>query len=193
MGINPLEHRRYLLRKQLLKLFGGSFRIYDPFGKLAFFASMKAFKLKESITLYTDEAKTEPVILIRAWNIIDFSSAYDVCDAVSGEKLGALRRLGFRSMLKDEWVIMDAKDNEIGRIKEDQWVLAMIRRVVTNVIPQSFAGTIGESTVFEFRQGWNPFASKLHLDFSMDREKLLDRRIGLAAAVLLSAIEGRQD
>jgi uncharacterized protein YxjI len=192
LGENPFGHSNYLLRKQLLKVFGGTFRIYDPSGALTLFASMKAFKLKEDITIFADEGKTMPLLGIKARQIIDFSAAYDVYDA-AGQKLGALKRRGWKSMLKDEWIIMDAADNDIGLIQEDSWLLATIRRFVTNIIPQNFNGTVGGMPVFEFRQGWNPFAGKIHLNFTMDFANRLDRRLGIAAAVLLSAIESRQD
>jgi hypothetical protein len=44
-----------------------------------------------------------------------------------------------------------------------------------------------------FRQNFNPFVMKVNLDFSMDSAGLLDRRLGIAAAVLLCAVEGRQN
>lgn len=192
LGTNPFEHSTYLLRKQFFKLFGGSFRIYDPLGNLAIFASMKAFKLKEDITLYPDESKSVELINIKARSIIDFSSAYDVFDSASGEKLGALKRRGLKSMLKDEWIIMDAMDHDIGVIREDSWVLALLRRFFTNLIPQSFHGQVGTADVFRFKQHFNPFVQKIGLDFTPDRSNTLDRRVGIAAAVLMSAIEGRQ-
>ena len=43
-----------------------------------------------------------------------------------------------------------------------------------------------------FKQNFNPFVLKIKLDYSMDRNRLLDRRLGIAGAVLLCAIEGRQ-
>lgn len=189
----PFEHPTYLLRKQFFKLFGGAFRIYDPTGSLVLYGDMKAFKLREDITVHPDEAKSSELIRIKARNIIDFSSAYDVYDSASGQKIGVLKRRGLKSMLKDEWIIMDAMDNEIGLIQEDQWILALIRRFLTNLVPQSFHGTCGTSDVFKFNQHFNPFVQKITLDFSSDVTGKLDRRMGIAAAVVLSAIEGRQD
>jgi hypothetical protein len=43
-----------------------------------------------------------------------------------------------------------------------------------------------------FTRNFNPFVSKVNLDYSMDTQGLLDRRLGIAAAVLLLAIEGKQ-
>ena len=156
MGTDPFEHSTYLLRKQVLKLFGGSFRIYDPMGNLALFASMKAFKLREDITIHPDESKLTELFRIKARSIIDWSAAYDVMDSATGEKLGALKRRGMKSLLKDEWVIMDAQDNDIGIIQEDSWTLALLRRFLTNLIPQSFHGTVGSMEVFKFKHHFNP-------------------------------------
>ena len=192
LGTNPYEHSTYLLRKQFLKLFGGSFRIYDPSGTLVFFASMKAFKLREDITVHPDENKSSTLLQIKARNIIDWSSAYDVFDPNTGEKIGALERRGFKSMLKDEWVIMDASDNDVGMIQEDSMALALLRRFLTNLVPQTFHGEVGGAQVFKFKQHFNPFVQKITLDFTADMTNKLDRRIGIAAAILMSAIEGRQ-
>ncbi len=192
MDTNPFEHSTYLLRKQFLKIFGGSFRIYDPTGSLALFASLKAFKLKEDISIHPDENKTSELLRIKARSIVDFSAAYDVVDSASGEKVGALKRRGFKSLLKDEWIIMDAADNDIGVIREDSTALAVLRRLLTGLIPQTFRGEVGPTPVFEFRQHFNPFIQKMTLDFTPDYSNQLDRRVGIAAAVLLSAIEGRQ-
>jgi hypothetical protein len=51
---------------------------------------------------------------------------------------------------------------------------------------------MGDVPVLCFRQRFNPFIAKIDLDFSMDTQGRLDRRLGIAAAVLLCAIEGRQ-
>jgi len=189
---NPFSHTNYLLRKQVFKLFGGAFRIYDPYGNLALFASMKAFKLKEDIRLYTNEAKTEEVLIIKARNIIDIVGTYDVYDPNTQQKIGTFRRKGFKSMIKDEWVILDELDQEIGYIQEDNLFMALLRRFLTNLIPQTFDGSINGMPVFRFKQHFDPFVQKLDLDFSPDINNQLDRRIGIAAAVLICAIEGRQ-
>lgn len=188
----PFEHQKYLLRKQALKLFGGTFRMYDPNGALVLCADMKAFKLKEDITIFPDENKTTPLINIKARQVLDISAAYDVVDVPTGQKIGVLKRKGLKSILKDEWLIMDANDNEIGTIQEDQWILALIRRFATSLVPQSFHGDIGGKEVFRFHQHFNPFIFKIDLDFTPDMGNLLDRRLGIAAGVLMCAIEGRQ-
>lgn len=196
IGIDPFSHTNYLVHKQVIKLFGGTFRIFGPTGSLALIAEMKAFKLKEDIRIYTEEAKINEVLVIKARNILDISATYDVIDPRTGEKLGVLRRKGLKSIFKDEWLILDKLDNEVGYIKEDGLGLAILRRLLAeyfiNLIPQKFIGEINNTPVFTFQQNFNPFVSKIDLDYSVDIRNLLDRRIGIAAAVLLCGIEGKQ-
>lgn len=173
-------------------MFGAAFHIYDPDGNVVFYSRMKAFKLKEDIRLYTGEDMQEEVLTIKARNILDFSAAYDVVDPATNEKVGVLKRKGLKSILKDEWILMDAKDKDIGLIKEDSTFLAMLRRFLTSLVPQTYNGFIGDTQVCTFRQNFNPFVIKITLDFSRDTQKLLDRRLGIAAAVLLCAVEGKQ-
>ncbi|WP_426755584.1 hypothetical protein [Myxococcus sp. Y35] len=183
---------RYMIRRKFFKLFGDAFHIYDEAGNLAFYSKLKAFKLKEDIRIYGDEEMREELLSIKARGILDFGMTYDVTDATTGERVGALRRKGLRSILRDQWLVLDTHDQEVGKIEEDSMVLALVRRFLVNLIPQSFTGTMGDAQVLSFNQRFNPFIQKIDLDFSMDSSHRLDRRLGIAAAVLMSAIEGRQ-
>lgn len=187
------QHTTYLVRKKFFKMFGGAFHIFGPNEQLAFYSKMKAFKLREDIRLYTDEGMHTEVLTIKARQILDVSAAYDVVDPATNEKVGVLKRKGLKSVLIDEWVIMDANDREIGFVKEDSLALALIRRFLINLIPQTYFGEINGARVCTFKQNFNPFTMKVTLDFSSDTQSLLDRRLGIAAAVLLCAIEGKQN
>lgn len=182
----------YIIRKKVFSVMGAKLHIYNSSEELVLFSQMKAFKLKEDIALYTDESMERELLRIKARKMIDLSATYDVYDSETGESLGALRRKGLKSIFKDEWVILDTGDNEIGFIKEDSVFMALLRRVIT-LIPQKYNVEIGGMVIPAFRQNFNPFVTKIIADFSEDRKGVLDRRIGVAAAVLLCAIEGKQD
>ncbi|RKH14522.1 hypothetical protein D7X74_19920 [Corallococcus sp. CA047B] len=183
---------RYMIRRKFFKLFGGAFHIYDAAGNVAFYSKMKAFKLKEDLRIYSGEDMQEELLTIQARSILDLGATYDVTDATTGERVGALRRKALRSILRDQWLVLDVDGQEVGRIEEDSMLLALVRRLLTNLIPQTFSGTVGDVPVLTFRQHFNPFIQKIDLDFSVDTQRRLDRRLGIAAAVLLCAIEGRQ-
>ncbi len=183
---------RYLARKKVFKMFGDAFHIYGENGSLVCYVKQKAFKLKEAITVYADEGMSDVLMTIQARSIMDFSGTYDVT-TVGGENLGALKRKGMKSIIRDEWEIHDANGEVIGNIIEDSALMAIVRRFLSNLIPQSFTVTIRGNEVASFDQHFNPFVAKYDIDFSMDQTGELDRRLGLAAVVLLLAIEGRQN
>lgn len=185
------QHSQYLLKRQVFAL-TGKFRFFDPTGKLVMFSEQKMFRWKEDIRVYADESKAQEVLMVKARQIIDFSAAFDVVDSTTNQKVGALRRKGLASLLRDEWEILDVNDNLIGKLFEDSMGLALVRRVLTNLVPQNYDITINENRVADLKQNFNPFTYELNLDFSMDTARQLDRRLGIAAGILLAAVEGRQ-
>jgi len=185
-------HNQYLLRRQVFAL-TGKFRVYDLSENLLMFSEQKMFRLREDIRVYSDESKTQELLTIQARQIIDFSAAYDVIDSTTGEKVGALRRKGWRSLLRDEWEVLDANDQVRGLLFEDTVSLALLRRLLLGaLLPQNYDMTFGETRVADVRQVFNLFRYELTLDFTMDSSRMLDRRVGIAAGILLATIEGRQ-
>lgn len=185
MLASRFQHNTYVVRRKVLKLFGGAFHVYDPAGEVVLFANMKAFKLKEDIRLYASEDMQTELLLITARRVLDISSEYDVTDSQTGQRIGVLKRKGLKSMVRDEWILMDSLDQPIGSIREDSTAMALIRRLIpfANLIPQTYNGEIRGLPVCTFKQNVNPFVMKIALDFSADANRLLDRRLGLAAAV----------
>ena len=186
------QYSSYLLKRQAIAL-TGRFRFYDPMGNLVMFSEQKMFKLREDSRVYSDENKTQEVLSIKARQIVDFSAAYDVVDSASNQKIGALRRKGWRSLLRDEWEVLDANDNVIGMLFEDSVGLALLRRfLLGSWLPQNYDVTLGETRIADLKQNFNLFRYELNLDFSMDPTQRLDRRLGIAAGLLLAVVEGKQ-
>ncbi|MDP1547178.1 MAG: hypothetical protein Q8L87_14290, partial [Anaerolineales bacterium] len=185
------QHSQYTLKRQVFAL-TGKFRFYDPSGNLVLFSEQKMFKLREDIRVYSDESKSQEVLMIKARQIIDFSAAYDVVDSVTSQKVGALRRKGLASMLRDEWEVLDVNDNVVGSLFEDSMGLALLRRFLSGLIPQNYDILVNGNRVADLKQNFNPFTYQLTMDFSMDTAGQLDRRLGIAAGILLAVVEGRQ-
>jgi len=184
--------RGYVARRNLFNLFGIKCRILSLDGRPLLFVHLKAFRLRECITVYVDEAMSQPLLGIQARQIIDFSAAYDVFDHSTGQRVGALRRRGLKSILRDEWDILDVADQVIGQLIEDSQLMALLRRFLSNLIPQNYHLSIHGKTSATFTGTWNPFVVKHTVDLSADTEGLLDPRLALAASVLLLTVEGKQ-
>ena len=181
------EADRYTIRRKVLKIFGASFHVRAPDESLLGFCAQKAFKLKEDIRVFEDEGKTRPLLTIRARQAIDFSASYDIVDETTGQKVGAARRKGFKSILRDSWEVLDADDRVIDKLDEDSTAMALMRRFLTDLIPQTFQ--LG--SVATFKQRFNPIVYRLEV--TVDQGAEIDRRLVLGVAVLIAAIEGRQD
>lgn len=186
------SHTHYTIRRKVLKLVGGAFTVFDQAGETVLYAEQKAFKLKEDIRLFSGPDMTRELLRIHARRALDISAVYDVVDPATNQPIGSLQRRGMRSMLQDEWWILGEGDAQIGTIVEDSMALALVRRFVLNLIPQNFTVSLGGSEVGHMRQQINPFVFKIDLDFSPDPAGRLDRRVAIAAGILMAAVEGRQ-
>ncbi len=192
--MNPIfQFPSYLLKRQAIAL-TGKFRFYDPAGRVVMFSEQKMFRLREDIRVYDSEDKSREILSVKARQIMDFSASYDVVDTELNQKVGVLRRKGLRSILRDEWEVLDANDQLIGQLFEDSVGMALLRRLVLGSwLPQNYDMTVGGTRVADLRQNFNLFRYELNLDFSMDTTNRLDRRVGIAAGILLAAVEGKQD
>ncbi len=89
--------------------------------------------------------------------------------------------------------MLDANENVVGKLFEDSIGLALLRRfLLGSWLPQNYDITFGETRVADLKQRFNLLRYELDIDFTMDIAHLLDRRLGVAAGILLAAIEGKQ-
>jgi hypothetical protein len=78
-------------------------------------------------------------------------------------------------------------------LREDSLRDALLRRLLLGtLIPQNYDLTIEDEKVADYSQRFQLFRYVLDIDFQMDAGKILDRRLGIAIAILLAIIEGRQ-
>ena len=91
--------------------------VRDAGGALVLYVKQKAFKLKEDVTIYADEAQSKPVYRIAADRIIDWNARYEITTA-AGEKLGAVKRQGMKSLWKSQYDVTDARGANVFTVRE---------------------------------------------------------------------------
>lgn len=198
LGVTPEQQQmigqklsggKFYLKRNLLKVLGSEFFIYDH-NQTFLFLAFRPIKLRDEITIYADEAKTIPAIVIKARQtvITDFMGSYEVFDATQGERLAVFQRKALSSMVRDEWVIMNGNEMPVASMMEDSITMALMRRLLSNLIPQNYDILVNGQQVVDLRQNFNPFS--YHLNIEM--KGMFDARVAVAAAVLLASIEGRQ-
>jgi len=190
---SPFNANHFTLRRQVLAL-TGVFRLYDENGQEIAYSRQKMFKLREDIRLYTDESQSQELLHIQARQILDFSAAYDVFDSLEGRPIGALRRRGFHSIIRDQWEVLGPGDQPLGVLIEDSQGRALLRRLLLgSLLPQDYDLLVNERRVMDLKQRFHLFRYELDLDFSFDTARQLDHRLGIAAGILLAAVEGKQE
>ena len=203
--INPNDHDRFLLR-QRFTLAINRYEFFLPAadgspGEAICFVEQKRFKFKEDIRFYTDETKTQELLRIKARQRFDPRATYDVTDDL-GNKIGAIQKVFGASLLRSTYKILGPAEEEVAITTEKSMAIAIIRRVVgfipyvENVadwlpIPYHFVFTRGEQVLAEHtRQAWK-LTDHYTIDCRPDTGHLLDRRLVLAAAVGMDALQAR--
>ena len=97
------------------------FTVRDAAGNLLFYVRQKLFKLKEAITVFGDEAQTQPLFKVNADRVIDFSARYDITD-VHGRYVGSVKRQGMRSLWRTHYEVFDGNAVTMSIREENPWV-----------------------------------------------------------------------
>ena len=98
------------------------FTATDANGKVIAYVKQKMFKLKEDISIYSDDTKTKVNYTIKADRWLDFSAAYSLKDR-NGTEIGKITRKGWASIWKAHYQIIDQHEKEQYTIREENgWV-----------------------------------------------------------------------
>ncbi|MES2569547.1 MAG: hypothetical protein V4710_05775 [Verrucomicrobiota bacterium] len=85
--------------------------VTDSAGSEVCYIKQKAFKLRESVTLYRDSSQSTLLGKIEADRIIDWSARYTFHDA-DGKPFGAVGRSGARSLWRSHYDIFDGASSK---------------------------------------------------------------------------------
>jgi hypothetical protein len=114
-------------------------RVTDAHGRLTHFVKQKLFKLRESVTVFADEAQSRPLFGIQADRMIDFNAAYRITDA-GGRPIGFVRRRGLRSLWRANYEIQATGGVLLSVSEENPWVKVLDGLVSDLPIIGLFAG-----------------------------------------------------
>ncbi|MGH2951483.1 MAG: hypothetical protein ACRDKX_05505 [Solirubrobacterales bacterium] len=167
-------------------------------GEPVCFVEQKRMKLKEDLRAFTDDTKSAEVFRIKAQQVFDPRARYDVTDA-SGQQLGQLAKVFGKSLLRSTWRIHDADGDEIAWARERSMFVALLRRVISWIpyigdfaipIPYHFDYYVGDQGIGGMERILG-LRDRYRLDVSGDAERALDRRVVLALAVGMDALQAR--
>ena len=168
-----------------------------PVGGPIAFVRQKRMAIKEDIRFYADEQETEELFRIKARSIFDIGSArYDVTDA-QGTPIGVLEHVFGKSLLRSTWRVTDADGGEVMMAQERSVPMAIARRIVDFVpygelvpIPYNFDLVMDGKVIGHMNRKFQ-IRDRYVLDLSGDHDRRLDRRMAIALAVGLDALQNR--
>jgi uncharacterized protein YxjI len=198
--VQPNEHDVFLLRQRIRPVIN-QYEFTLPEGEPVSFVEQKRFAFKEDIRFFVDDTKTVELMRFKARQRFDPSARYDVTDA-SGTSIGQIQKVFGASLLRSTYTLFDANGAETAKVTEKSVPIALIRRFIGLIpfiggftdwlpIPYHFIFVRGERLLgTHTRQAWK-FRDTYTLDMSPDEERSLDRRLVLATAVGLDALQAR--
>src|SRR5690554_2668235 len=104
-ALSRFAGERYTARKKVLTFRGNQFHIYGPAQDLRFFVKQKLLTFKESLTIYSDETMSRPLLTIKARGRLAFNGVFDI-HTPHGEYIGALKHDSVRNIVRDRWFIL---------------------------------------------------------------------------------------
>jgi len=204
-AIDPNVHDRFLLRQRFRPVVN-QYEFTLPAadgepGELVCFVEQARFKFKEDIRFYTDESKQTELMRLKARQRFDPRARYDITDA-GGDKIGEIQKVFGESLLRSTYRLYDATGAELAKATERSLAVAVIRRVI-GLVPfiGGFTDWVPIPYHFDFRRGDAVLATNTRrafrvrdtytIDLSGDPQRTLDRRLVLAAAVGMDALQAR--
>ena len=188
MGRPVFEHPVYVMRQHVRQLlsFGFTFSISGTDGATLLVGRVGSLKFRDEIRLYRGDGSNAEVLSIRGKSSGGLLMAHEVVDPAEGGTVGSFRTRGLSLLAREVMVVADAEGREVGRITEDSLALGLLRRYATNLIPViRYVIGVDEMPVCTLTRKWGFPSRTVRVDFSQDFANRLDKRMGLAAGVLL--------
>ena len=197
------EYDRFLV-DQLIRPVANLYRVTPlavgetPAGPPIAYVRQKKLAIKEDIRFYADENETEELFRLKARSVLDFGgSRYDVL--VGEDRIGLLRHKFVESLYRSTWHIGGPDEQEVGIARESSTAIGILRRTIDFVpyvgefvpIPYNFEIVIDDEVVGRMNRRFARVRDQYILDLSGDQERKIDRRIGVALAVGLDALQNR--
>jgi uncharacterized protein YxjI len=198
--VDPNQHDKFVLRQRIrLVINQYEFALAEDESHPFCFVEQARFKFKEDIRFFTDDSKSTELLRIKARQRFDPRATYDITGA-DGSKIGEIKKVFGASLLRSTYEI-SSSDGTV-RAQEQNLFVALFRRLVGFVpyignyadwlpIPYHFEFIRDGQTIGVHRRRIGKLRDIYDIDMSADPERRFDRRLVLAAAVGMDALQAR--
>jgi hypothetical protein len=160
------------------------------------FVRQKKLAIKEDIRFFADETEGEELFRLKARQIIEIRGRFDVL-APDGGRIGTLEKVFGASLLRSTWRILDANEAEVANAREKSVPLALLRRVIDLVPYGEFVPILFQFEILmdgrEVGELRRPVGvrDRYILRLPGDPDRRIDRRVTVALAIALDALQSR--
>ena len=165
-------------------------------GQPVAFVRQKKLAIKEDIRFFADDSETEELFRIKARAVFEVGGRYNVTTP-QGERIGVVEKVFGVSLLRSTWRIYDAAEQQIALAQERSMHVALLRRLIDFVpygelVPILFQFTIQMDSreVGELRRPVG-LRDRYILRLPGDHDRRIDRRLAVALAIALDALQSR--
>lgn len=203
---DPNAHDRFILRQRFRPIvneyeFSVPEGTSDKPGAALCFVRQRRFKFKEDIRFYVDDTRSVELMRIKARQRFDPRARYDVT-AADGGKIGEIQKVFGASLLRSTYRLYDANGAEVAVASEQSLPIALFRRALGFVpyvesvadwlpIPYHFVFQRGDTVLGSHRRHIGKLRDIYTIDMSGDPQRSVDRRLILAIAVGMDALQAR--
>jgi uncharacterized protein YxjI len=165
-------------------------------GQPVAFVRQKKLSIREEIRFFADESQTEELFRMKARQVFDVRGRYDVTSP-DGTRIGVLEKVFGISLLRSTWKVHDANEEQIALAQEKSVPVALFRRLIDFVPYGEFAPVLFQFAILmdgrEIGELRRPIGvrDRYTLKLGGDAERRVDRRVAIALAVALDALQSR--
>lgn len=182
-----LTQSHYIIKRNFWSFFERTFRVSTMDGQLTMLIKHPLLKLREEFTVWGDEARTRPLLLIKSRQMVAINYQFDVTDAGTGQALGTVQKQGLKSIVRDRFKILDAAGVEIGYLEEQG--AALLRRFLP-FLTSHHQVFIGGQVAADIRQKFRFFTKEFVVQLN---PSAVDPRFVMACALLALIAEARRE
>ncbi|HUH05203.1 MAG TPA: hypothetical protein VML75_24560 [Kofleriaceae bacterium] len=186
-SVSLATQSRYLIKRKFWSVFERTFRVFTGDGQLMMLVKHPVFRLREEFTVFADEARSRPLLLVKSRQVVAINFCFDVVDASTGDFLGSVQKRGLRSLVRDKFLILDPGGNEIGYSEEQG--ASIIRRFIPLLTSKHAIFINGQQVAF-IRQVFRFFTKEFEVTIVPGT---IDNRFVLACALLALIAEARRE
>jgi hypothetical protein len=160
------------------------------------FVRQKKLAIKEDIRFFADESEQQELFRLKARAVMELRGRYDVTTP-EGERIGVLEKVFGRSLFRSTWRVLDADEQVLGQAEEKSLPVAVLRRLIDFVPYGDFVPIVFQFTISmdgrEVGDLRRPLGvrDRYILKLTGDHERRIDRRVAVALAVALDALQSR--